>query len=229
MIKIFMVAAILFCGTKASAQEEDNYETKNEIAVSIGGATNTQIINVFSEMFSVLGEVLVTGIVTGGHYIGNVSYENEKNIPPLSVEYFRRIDPTISIGGIAAFNGEFHDMYCNFQRNSGDGTATTISKEKVGTGKKYYMTLMPAAKFDWLRKKNVGIYSKVAVGATLMKEREVQEVDGKKEEIHDDTDVMFNFQASLLGVEVGSLKLRGFAELGVGEQGIIQAGIRYKF
>jgi hypothetical protein len=36
------------------------------------------------------------------------------------------------------------------------------------------------------------------------------------------------FQVSALGVEFGG-KFRGFAELGVGDQGILQAGIRYKF
>lgn len=38
----------------------------------------------------------------------------------------------------------------------------------------------------------------------------------------------FMFQLSVLGAEFGG-KFRGFAELGVGDQGILQAGIRYKF
>ena len=36
------------------------------------------------------------------------------------------------------------------------------------------------------------------------------------------------FQASLIGAEFGK-QFRGFAELGVGEQGFLLAGIRYKF
>ena len=40
---------------------------------------------------------------------------------------------------------------------------------------------------------------------------------------------MFNFQVSAIGVEVGSPKFRGFAELGYGEQGIALIGLRYKF
>ena len=46
--------------------------------------------------------------------------------------------------------------------------------------------------------------------------------------VNDDASTTFNFQATFVGVEVGGA-LRGFAELGVGEQGIILAGIRYKF
>ena len=42
-------------------------------------------------------------------------------------------------------------------------------------------------------------------------------------------DVFFNFQASLIGVEVGNQQVRGFAEVGVGEQGIFLGGVRYKF
>ena len=42
-------------------------------------------------------------------------------------------------------------------------------------------------------------------------------------------DLLFNFQASLIGVEAGGQHLRGFAEFGIGEQGVALAGIRYKF
>ena len=47
---------------------------------------------------------------------------------------------TISIGGIAAFNGSFSDMYCTWQKNNGDGSANIKSKEKVGTAKTYFIT-----------------------------------------------------------------------------------------
>ena len=41
--------------------------------------------------------------------------------------------------------------------------------------------------------------------------------------------VHVNWQVSLIGIEAGSPTVRGFAELGTGEQGIILAGVRYKF
>ena len=46
---------------------------------------------------------------------------------------------------------------------------------------------------------------------------------------YDDSAVHFNWHVSLIGIEAGSLAIRGFAELGIGEQGILQAGVRYKF
>ena len=220
-----MFAAILLCGTSVSVQaQNDYYETKDEVAVSIGTVTNTQFMNVFSDLFGVLGEALITGVMTGGHYVGTTTYADEKYVPALSAEYFHHISKVVSVGGIAAFNGYSRDMYCNWQSSDG-----STRKEKVGKGEKYFATLMPAVKFDWLRKKNFGLYSKAAVGVTYMFEKEVQDNHGESKKVNDDSKLMFNFHATLLGVEAGSQKLRGFIELGVGEQGMMQAGVRYKF
>ena len=230
-MKSMMFAAIILCGTSltAQAQNDDFYETKDEVAVSIGAGTNSQIFNAFSELFGIMGTALITSVGTGGQYTGYTTYDNEKNIPPISVEYFHHMNKTISIGGIAAFNGSFSDMYCTWQKNNGDGSANIKSKEKVGTAKTYFITVMPAVKFDWLRKKNYGLYSKVAVGVTYRCEKEKQDNKDGEKELNKDTGFMGNFQATLLGIEAGSQKIRGFAEFGAGEQGILQAGVRYKF
>ena len=227
MVMKSMLAAILLCcaSINVQAQDEDYYNTKDEVAITIGAGTTSQFLDAFSELFSVMGEVLVTSTLTGGHYTGYTTYENEKDIPALSVEYFHHLSKVVSVGGIFGFSGTSSDMYCNWQPNDGYGS----TKEKVGSAHKYYYTLMPAAKFDWLRKKNYGLYSKVGAGATFVTEKETQDVNGGDKEVYSDNDVFFNLQATFIGVEVGSEKFRGFAELGVGEQGIILAGVRYKF
>ena len=230
-LKSMMIAAIILCGTSMNAQAQNNdyYQTKDEVGITIGGPSNSQIITVFSEMFGIMGSALVTSIATGGNYTGYTTYENEKNIPAISAEYFHHLNKTVSIGGIVGFNGTFSDMYCTFRKNEGSGDATVKSKEKVGSAKKYFITVMPAVKFDWLRHKNYGLYSKMAFGLTYMYEQEKQDDRNGEKELHSDSKVMGNFQASLLGIEAGSEKFRGFAELGVGEQGIFVVGCRYKF
>ena len=230
-LKSMIIAAIILCGTSMNAQAQDNdyYKTKNEVAVTIGGPSNSQIIDVFSELFGIMGSALVTSMATGGQYTGYITYENEKDIPALSVEYFHHLNKTISIGGFVGFNGTFHDLYCTYQKNSDSGNATIESKEKVGSAKKYFFTVMPSVKFDWLRKKNFGLYSKVALGLTYMHEQEKQDNKDGEKELNNKSDIMGNFQASLIGIEAGSEKLRGFVEFGVGEQGILVAGCRYKF
>ena len=213
-LKSMMIAAIILCGTSMNAQAQNNdyYQTKDEVGITIGGPSNSQIINVFSEMFGIMGSALVTSVATGGQYTGYTTYENEKNIPAISAEYFHHLNKTGT-----------------FQKNEGSGDATVKSKEKVGSAKKYFITVMPAVKFDWLRQKNYGLYSKLAFGLTYMYEQEKQDNQNGEKELHSDSKVMGNFQASLLGIEAGSEKFRGFAELGVGEQGIFVVGCRYKF
>ena len=44
-----------------------------------------------------------------------------------------------------------------------------------------------------------------------------------------DSEIHVNWQASLLGIEAGGPTIRGFLELGTGEQGIALVGLRYKF
>lgn len=38
-----------------------------------------------------------------------------------------------------------------------------------------------------------------------------------------------NWQFSFIGIEAGGSTLRGFSEFGIGEQGIVHVGLRYKF
>lgn len=85
--------------------------------------------------------------------------------------------------------------------------------------------MIPALKYSWVNKNSWALYSKLGVGPMLMIERSKNLVKNSDET---DSQFYFAFQASLLGVEFGG-KLRGFIEAGVGEQGILLAGLKYKF
>ena len=87
--------------------------------------------------------------------------------------------------------------------------------------------MLPAVKIDWLHKKYFGMYSKAAVGVTLTSKKEDYS-DASNKDISE-SNVDFNWQASLLGIEAGSPNIRAFVELGVGEQGIFVGGLRCKF
>jgi hypothetical protein len=86
---------------------------------------------------------------------------------------------------------------------------------------------MPSVKFNWLRKDHFGMYSKLAAGVSLCNFK--SENENKNSESETENQVKFNWQASLIGIEAGGSRLRAFAELGFGEQGIGLLGIRYKF
>lgn len=194
---IMMVAVAMMAATNVKAQEGYD-DTRHEVAVSCGAFSNSQWIDVLENMATI---------------IVGATYDDEKFFGPISAEYFYHAKSWLGVGGIFVFGRGTQDMYLAGKK---DGKATNT-----------YYTLMPAAKFNWLRKKHFGMYSKVAVGATLRSES--IDSDDPQSKDYSDTGIHVNWQISALGIEAGSPKLRGFVEVGVGEQGLGQIGVRYKF
>ncbi|MBR4389501.1 MAG: hypothetical protein IKT00_10030 [Prevotella sp.] len=198
MNKILALAAVAIM-TAMSVNAQNGYDdTKHEVAISYGIDSNSQIIDAFEEI--------------GGAMFG-AKLENEKFFGPISAEYFYHVKNWLGVGGIFAYGQNKQDVMSG--------------KDRIGESKNSYYTLMPAVKFDWLRKKNFGMYSKLAIGATLRNEKYNSSNNSNND--YTDSEVHVNWQASLLGIEAGSPTFRGFIELGTGEQGIVQAGVRYKF
>ena len=198
MKKLLMIVAAAMM-TEMSVNAQNGYDdTKHEVAISYGIDSNSQIIDAFE--------------VIGGAIVG-AKFDNEKFFGPISAEYFYHVKNWLGVGGIFAYGQNKQDVISG--------------KDKIGESKNSYYTLMPAVKFDWLRKKNYGMYSKLAVGATLRSEKYNSNTSSNND--YDDSEVHVNWQASLLGIEAGSPTLRGFLELGTGEQGIVLVGVRAKF
>ena len=220
ILLLFFVAFSL-CATRVSAQKQIDYPTKHDVSLSIGGVTNTRIIQTMAEITEVVVSSTITSIISGGNQTASYSYKNKRWSVPVSAEYFYHVNRFLSVGAIGAFNCMKQDIYLNVTDKEGK---TTVTKD--GSLKKFNLTILPAVKFDWLRREHIGLYSKVGLGASFMMERQKEDAG---EELYSGTDVIFNFQLSAIGFEAGNLRIRGFAELGVGEQGIAVIGLRYKF
>jgi len=134
---------------------------------------------------------------------------------PIGAEYYYHISPVVGVGAIAEYAGCKVDA-----KNNSDACDLT------------YLTLMPAVKFNWLRKKHFGMYSGLAAGvmlASINPDSSVKgQLDNNGKEIKKETVTSFMFNATALGIEFGG-NLRGFGELGIGEKGIFCFGLRYKF
>ena len=196
---MMMVAVALMIAMSVNAQS--GYEdTKHEVGISYGALSNTTWMSI--------GEAIGTTLT-----LGAVRYDDGKFTGPIAVEYFYHLNPVIGLGAVGAFANETKDIL--------------IGNEMYGEAKNTFITVMPAAKFNWLRKKNFGLYSKVAAGLTFASKKE--DYSKGSAENRSESEVGFNFQVSALGIEAGSETVRGFVELGVGEQGVALAGLRVKF
>jgi hypothetical protein len=195
----FLFAALM---AVVSLQAQDEEKPRHEIGVSYGLG------------LSLIGD----GI---GHAVGSgifdallgYNWTNRKEFGTLGLEYFYHLPdaPRVALGGILTYASYGEDV-------EKDGM-------KRGDRKRTYMTLMPSVKYYYVDGKNFGLYSKAAVGV-MMLHNKYSVVEGQTDS---STDCRFMAQVSLLGLEAGSQNVRGFMELGAGEQGIILIGLKCKF
>ena len=174
-------------------------ETRHEISISYGGIPNSLWMDITSDVISSMF---------------GATYEHSGVVGPIGLEYHYRASSLIAVGAIATFSKHTEEEKFNEQ----------IAR----TSDNSYFTLMPSVKFNWLRRPNWGMYSKVAVGASL-RHSALQDQSVPNAQKTTENTVFFNFQASAVGIEAGTENVRGFAELGVGEQGIALAGVRFRF
>ena len=199
MKKKILMVAVAFM--TAMSMNAQNEDLKNELSLSYGFGSISQFGDGLGEGLALIG--------TG------TEYDDGFILGPISVEYFRHLgNPRLAIGGFVSYSKWDSDVL----RNSG-------SHEKLGERKRNYFSVMPAIKWYWVNKNSFGLYSKAAAGAAFLNSTEEELATKKK---HDDNGTYFMFQLSFIGAEFGG-KFRGFAELGIGDQGFLQAGVRYKF
>lgn len=200
---VLLLVAALFLGGHMGAQAqniESNEGPKNEISLGYGFISSSNALDVFKD---------AVGAIFGARY------ENGKFIGPLSAEYFYHVSPLVGVGGIGVYSHHKQDV---------------IQNEEV-TGKQIsnYYTIMPAVKFNWLRKRQWSMYSKLGAGYTHANYSTTGKDSSGSYTRSTSNDNFFNFQVSLVGIEAGSRNVRGFAELGFGEQGVVHGGMRFRF
>lgn len=84
-----------------------------------------------------------------------------------------------------------------------------------------YICMLLGAKATWSHGKKVNWYSRLGVGPALV----IHDCNFDKTKL----ETAVPFQLTPIAIEFGNDKLRGFAELGYGIQGIINVGISHRF
>ena len=223
---LLIAATLILCGTtanvNANAQTKSATFNRHEIGVTVGYGPTSQMFDGIANFAAIAMEATITSAITGGHYTGYTLGETHE-LPVFSLEYYYHINPVVGIGGYVAYTGTYRDMYEVWTDNSNNRNR----KEYCGKARHHNISFIPTFKFDWMRREHVGLYSKAGVGITIMHETQKDDNDPKGAN-QSDTSVIPNIQLTFIGCEAGSQTVRGFAELGLGEQGVC-AGVRYKF
>lgn len=132
---------------------------------------------------------------------------------PIGVEYYYHTSPVVALGAVAAYTS------CKAEDKETRKDDITES----------FITVMPSVKFNWLRKKHFGMYSAFSAGLMLISVSCNDNAKASDPKAKDETLTSFIFQVTGIGMEFGGYQFRGFVEAGLGEKGLLCAGLRYKF
>lgn len=198
-MKKFLVMAVTALMVTLSANAQ-NEDLHNELSLSYGFGSIAQ-----------LGAGIGEGI---GLIFTNDEYDDGFILGPISAEYYYHFNnPKWAVGGVLSYSKWDSDRI------------DKSSREKISEVNRSFFSVMPSVKRYWVNKNKFGLYSKVAAGIGFLSRTEKKMENGEKK---DKNGSYFMFQLSAIGVEFGS-QFRGFAEAGVGDQGMLIAGVRYKF
>ena len=98
MKKILLMVVAAMMATMSVNAHNGYEETKHEIAVSYGIDSNSQVLDVFEN---------IGGVLSG------VSFDNEKFLGPVALEYFYHVNPMLSVGGIVAYGHCKQDVFAS--------------------------------------------------------------------------------------------------------------------
>lgn len=183
--------------TKKEIRKAAMPEQRNEITIGYGWGTFVDATFIFAN-----------GLVTA-FSAGNIKTDNYQALGSVNAEYYRVLNKTFSVGGSFSWTG---------------GSADIINKEDVKTGTSHYsaFVIMPSVKAFWFRKKHVAMYSKLALGLTML-----DGFDNKESERN--YSPFFAGQAGAVCIQAGGKHVRGFLETGGGMQGFITGGLSISF
>lgn len=144
----------------------------------------------------------ISNIFDGHDQIPDITGSKATMYGNVSLDYARRVNGWLWLGGIAGVDG------ITFTRYLSNGV--TSSRNAL------YWSAMASVKADWLRRERGTFYSKISAG--------IWGVVADPEQL-----IAPAVNVTLVGREFGSENFRGFLEAGIGTQYMLSAGIRYRF
>jgi hypothetical protein len=146
--------------------------------------------------------------------------------------YYQTIDKVGAIYGTYTYriNGEIGIglTYCYDPRRLGYFTDKTLETPVCDLDESSH-TVMLHVKSNWLDKKWFSLYSKAGVGMAFWQYKLIQYHSDMYEIRLPEQNSCFAYQLVPIGIEVGSEQFAGFFQVGIGMEGCLSAGLRFRF
>jgi hypothetical protein len=172
---------------------------RSQFSLRYGLITNADIIEATSS--------LLTSVITFGEF----ETRNNHTLGTFGLEYQYRLKKWVSIGASASYEWTACDLYSKkLDIDAGDIV-------------NHYYTVMATARFNYLSKNIITLYSRVGFGVTFWFEYITGDAVTS-----DNSSSFIAFQVTPFGIHIGN-KIGGFAEVGVGSEGMFSAGLDFRF
>lgn len=223
-----LMALMLLVSNSAMAQ----LDSKSEISFSVGAGTPNEknIGEAIGEgLGTAIGQMVAAVITFGQVDLTSKTQKDESFGPSFNLQYLYRVAPKVKVGAALSYQHTSAKLMAEKQ----SGGYVDIAKASND-----YFTVMPMAKFMWIEKNHIGLYSKAAAGICIASNSakycngvsvDPEKQDRLLDDIKSNKGTRFGYHVTAIGFEAGSKNLRGFVELGYGFQGFAQAGVSVKF
>lgn len=194
---IGLVAAIIFSALPTTTHAQDRHDIR--LSWNIGARGNYGLASHTS--LSYIGD------------LDNTIYEPQEGKTlwiSASLDYGYRVNKWFSIGGCLAWSAGICNLY------------DSMTHERWDTMHVDYISIMPIARFTWLHRGIVELYS--SLGATAGIEHWVHYLNGK----HHTYRPYLSYDIKPIGISVGR-RWYGFMEAGYGARGIVNIGVGHRF
>lgn len=202
MKKIIVYLFILVSLVPCYAQYD--LKGKQDISISAGLLPTTD-----GRMFADILVMIIT--------LGLIMPEDMSAYGAYSLEYAYHTSDNIAWGLVAGYSANKSTYKSGYEN-------INYRRESF---RQYYF-VMPTLRYTWLQKERINFYSSIGVGLCLRNEKNTP-LDDDGNSITYDNDFLPAFQVTPIGFEAGGESIKFFADLGVGNKGLLHAGVRYRF
>ncbi|MGL5788196.1 MAG: hypothetical protein ACRCX4_15495 [Bacteroidales bacterium] len=203
-IQILFIFFSLSCGLWSSSQlsaQSSTFKHNHDFRLTVGMMPFSE--NLFFDEWGTTYDLRLPELSDIFSYRGA-----KRTTGAISLSYSFEVRKWFSLGLEATYIGMYQSYY------------NTFTHERISSLNQNKIALSPMCRFTYLRRRNIQLYSQLSMGVGLYMER------GKDTQSYNEAN--YEIHLTYLGMTFGK-NIYGIVEFGVGNRGVINAGIGYRF
>lgn len=211
VVLVFIICGILGVGAQTV---DDSWKKHSRHELTMGFSDPLPQTFICQTFHPILPQAWATSDSKPQNWFVTDSYISRYGITaPITLTYKYRAAKWLWVGASVSYFG----IYSSFRDRFTDQVIAHSNTNMVN--------ISPVLQFSWLNRKYITLYSGISGGLSLIFGKNFSQ---ETEQVTQDTYLFGNFQLTAIGIKAGK-KWFGFAEVGIGSQSFVTAGVGYRF